>query len=680
MKTRIISPIFGTTESKSKSAIFLIILLMLTSLSSVAFVNSAMAQPEPTLLDPLTIPKYVDQLIIPPVYVPTYSVQFNPFRIVQNYKVDMSEFYQQILPTVDEDGNPTGFGPTKVWGYGGNVRDAVTRKFLGYVRNSPGPSFEIIRGIPAKVTWQNKITTPHMFAVDPTLHWANPNGMPMMLDPPFPAFPPGFEDAQANVTLVTHLHGGEVQSDFDGGPDQWWTANGLRGPAYSSLVPATPDSALYYYPNEQLPTTLWYHDHALGLTRINVMSGLAGFYLLRDLLDPVGWLLPKGKYEIPIAIQDRIFDTDGQIVFPHDGANPDIHPYWLPEFFGNAIMVNGKMWPNLNVDKGQYRFRVLDGSNARFYNFSLTVVGTGATLPFTLIGSDQGYLKSAVTLDRLVIAPGERADILVDFSGLASGTKIRMTNTAPAPFPDGAPGDPLGDPTLADFQNTVGQIMQFTVTANPGLRPKLLPPILNPTLVGSFPTLHAPDVTRTLPFFELMSEIDEPLGVFLNGQKWAGVMTEMPQVGATEDWWLVNPTGDAHPIHLHLVQFQLLYRIPFDAIAYEVDWMALNGPVPVPEDTIPTELSVIPYLTGPPILPTASERVWKDTIQAPPGFVTVIRVRFAPQKAPVTGPRAPSPGINKYPFDPTLGPGYVWHCHIIDHEDNEMMRPYKVLP
>jgi FtsP/CotA-like multicopper oxidase with cupredoxin domain len=183
-----------------------------------------------------------------------------------------------------------------------------------------------------------------------------------------------------------------------------------------------------------------------------------------------------------------------------------------------------------------------------------------------------------------------------------------------------------------------------------------------------------------LPFFEKMSEIGEPLGVFLNGQKYSGTVTEMPQVGATEDWWLVNPTGDTHPIHLHLVQFQLLYRIPFDATAYEDDWVALNGMPPLPEDTIPTELSVIPYLTGPPIMPTANERAWKDTIQTPPGFVTVIRVRFAPQNAPITGPKAPAPGINKYPFDPTYGPGYVWHCHIIDHEDNEMMRPYEVQP
>jgi len=323
--------------------------IMLLSLFTV--LGSTAVAANPTMLDPLSIPKYVDQLVIPPVYVPSYKIDWKPFKLVQEYKVDMSEFYQQILPTVDANGDPTGFGPSKVWGYGGNVKDAVTGKFLGYFRNSPGPTFEAIRGIPIRVTWQNKITTPHMFAVDPTLHWANPNNMPMP-DPPFTAFPPGYADAQYPVPLVTHLHGAEDRSDSDGGPEAWWTANGLRGPAYSSVIPAAPDSAVYYYYNEQLPTTLFYHDHALGLIRINVASGLAGFYLIRDLLNPVEWLLPKGRYEIPIAIQDRSFNTDGSMWFPSVGNNPDIHPYWQPEFFGNTIMVNGKLWPNLNVDRG----------------------------------------------------------------------------------------------------------------------------------------------------------------------------------------------------------------------------------------------------------------------------------------------------------------------------------------
>ena len=178
--------------------------------------------------------------------------------------------------------------------------------------------------------------------------------------------------------------------------------------------------------------------------------------------------------------------------------------------------------------------------------------------------------------------------------------------------------------------------------------------------------------------FEAMSPADEPLGLFLNGQKWGGVLTETPRVGSTEDWWLVNPTADTHPIHTHLTQFQLVYRIPFNATAYEADWMALNGMVPVPEDVVPQTLSVEPYLIGPPELPTANEKAWKDTIQTHPGYVTVIRIRWAPQDAPIYGPHAPKAGVNLYDFNPTTGPGYVWHCHILEHEDNEMMRPYRV--
>ena len=358
------------------------------------------------------ISKYTDQLVIPPIYIPKNIYDRCGNLIRQEYKISMTEFYQQILPS--------GYPQTKVWGYGGQAKDAVTGKYLGFVRNSPAPTFEAIKNVPIKVKWTNYIKE-SMFPVDPTLHWANPNNMPMTIDPPYPDFPPGFEDAQSTVPLIPHLHGAEVKSTSDGGPKAWFTANGIHGDDYNTVRPTSANSAIFYYPNEQSATTLWYHDHALGMTRLNVMSGLAGFYLLRDnnkRSDYVAHRLPKGKYEIPIAIQDRSFNTDGSMWFPSEGNNPDVHPYWGPEFFGNTLMVNGKLWPNLNVDRGQYRFRILDGSNARFYNLKLSIEGTSETIPFTQIGSDGGYLKSAVKLNSLVIAPGERVDILVDFSKL----------------------------------------------------------------------------------------------------------------------------------------------------------------------------------------------------------------------------------------------------------------------
>src|SRR3990170_3255893 len=265
----------------------------------------------------------------------------------------------------------------------------------------------------------------------------------MMPTPPFEPFPPGYPEAQSPVPLVAHLHGGEVQSYFDGGPDEWFTSDGKQGLGYSTLIPTNNNSAVYYYPNMQQPATLWYHDHALGVTRINVMSGLAGFYFLRDPADPIAPLLPSGKYEVPLAIQDRTFLTDGSFWFPNVGINPTTdHPYWMPEFFGNTIMVNGKVWPNMNVDRTMYRLRLLDGSNARLYTLTFVDQSTGMPLPIIQIGTDGGYLKAPVSLTQLTIAPGERAVILVDFRGLAPGTKVLLKNSAKAPFPAGTAADP----------------------------------------------------------------------------------------------------------------------------------------------------------------------------------------------------------------------------------------------
>ncbi len=677
-----------------KTIAFLTIMMFLATtiiaMGNVEVTNAQDGVDQPTL-DPLSIPKYTNQLVIPPVYVPQWTYDCNKRQWVQEYKVDMTEFYEQILPTIDALGNPTSFNQTKVWGYGGNAKDAVTGKYLGYFRNSPGATFETTNNHPVRVTWINKITSPSMFAVDPTLHWANPTNISMdeammqAMAGLAPPYPPGYNgssiivgnvttnpdawNAQSPVPLVTHVHGAEVQSTSDGGPNQWFTANGIHGADYRTTEKTSNNSAVYYYPNQQEATTIWYHDHALGMTRLNVMSGLAGFYLIRDPCDQIADKLPKGKYEIPLAIQDRSFNLDGSMWFPSTGNNPDMHPYWNPEFFGNTIMVNGKVWPNLNVDRGQYRFRVLDGSNARFYNLSLSIAGTNQTLPFTMIGTEGGYLQSAVKLNSTLIAPGERADILVDFSKLAPGTKVIMINDANAPYPSGETADP----------QTTGQIMQFTVGGNCGFKAKNLPAILNPTLKGTFPTLKTNSANRTLPFFEVADMItDSPLAIYLNGQTWDGVLTETPRVGSTEDWYLVNPTMDTHPIHLHLVMFQVVCRIPINASGYQADWIALNGEPPLPNNATPTTLSINNYIIGPPEKPNATELGWKDTVKSPPGYVTVIRVRWAPQDSPVSGPCAPRPGVNQYSFDPTIGPGYVWHCHIIDHEDNEMMRPYKV--
>ena len=645
---------------------------VLAMLLSGVFLASAVPA-APVLLDPKTIPKYVNQLVAAiPYYDPTNVTDSNGNVIRQDYTVNMTYFREQILPlgTPLVGANPAG---TQVWGYQGKVK-LVGGGTLASFANSPSASFIATRGIPSNVTWVNNIDVPQFLPVDPTINWANPNGMTTPTAP-FTLFPPGYATAQSPVPLVPHLHGGEVQSFSDGGPNAWFTYNGLLGPTYSTngAFSTTPSNkATYYYPNAQNPTTLWYHDHAMGMTRLNVMSGLAGFYLLKDpqtgqVTTPTAANLdqyltqhfPYGVSEIPIAIQDRSFYANGELWFPTVGINPTIHPYWMPEFFGNTIMVNGKVWPNLDVTQGWYRFRVLDGSNARFYTLSFD-----NKMPFTVIGTEGGYLQQAAVLNSITIAPGERADILVDFSAVPIGTKVILTNSAKAPFPGGAPADP----------KTVGQIMQFTVkaaSANPGASAPVIPVGLNPTLpLGVFPTLPAPPTTqqRVRTLFEVQGPAG-PLMVTVNGQVFDGVLTEVPKNGTTEDWIIVNLTADTHPIHTHLASFQLVSRQSFQAAKYMKDWLAINAPnvPPFPMNYVPISLPPTPYLQGKATPALPNEMGWKDTVQMNTGEVTIIRIRFLQQDG------------QAYPFDPSQGPGYVWHCHIVDHEDNEMMRPYAVV-
>lgn len=593
-----------------------------------------------TLLDPKSIPKFTQELPIPPVYKPRRLRDTKTEKTISHvYVISIVNSEQQLLPA--------GFPKTEVWGYEGNVVDPCSGETIENFKSTPGATFEAIRNIPVNVQWINKLKTPHSLPVDPTLHWADPNNLGMVMPDEVPPFPTGLPLAQKPVPIVPHLHGGEVNSIYDGNPEAWFTFDEKkRGAEFVT--------SFYQYPNTQLPTTLWYHDHALGITRLNVVMGLAGFYIIRDPNNPLdhpGRILPHRKYEIPLVIQDRNFNTDGSISFPSSGDNPEIHPYWQPEYFGNVIMVNGKVWPNLNVERTLYRFRVLNGSNARFYNLKLS-----NTMDFYQIGSDGGYLSEPVKLNSLLIAPGERADILVDFSSCAPCTEIILQNTANAPFPGGPPLDP----------DSEGTIMRFTVTDCECKKAKKIPQKLS-----CIQELNPDSPNRTLVLFEV-GGAGGPVEVLLNGQKWSAPISELPVVGSTEMWEIVNLTMDAHPIHLHLVQFQLKNRQLFRMEDYTNEWIILNGEPPLNH---PTEVLLVDqYLDGPIIPPDANETGWKDTIRAMPNEVTRILVRFAPQDAVSS-----EPGVNLYPFNPSLGPGYVWHCHILDHEDNEMMRPYKIL-
>ena len=593
-----------------------------------------------TALDPTTLTKYLDPLVIPPEMAPTTPGG-------THYEIGVWQIQQQVLPSDYP-------ALTTVWGYGANQTTA----------NYPGYTIEATKGVPITVRWTNNLVysngtyIQHPLAVDQTLHWADP--LMQMFN---------FNPYTGPVPLVTHLHGGEVESASDGGPNAWFT------PGFA-MTGAGWVKETYDYPNEQPPTTLWYHDHALGITRLNVYMGLAGFYLLRDPAVEAPLNLPgpapqigdaSGTVyrEIPIAIQDRSFNTDGSLAFPTVGNIHGIHPVWNPEFFGDTIVVNGIVWPYLNVEPMKYRFRFLDGSNARFYSLKLIYEGNGTAGPaFNQIGSDGGYLATPVLLNdpgnvsspRLTIAPGERADVIIDFSGIAPGPNFILDNNAVTPFPSGNPVD----------ANTA-QIMQFRVVASTGNDTSTIPASLN-TIVP----LTGAKLTRSLTLNEVLVG-GLPEIMVLDGKKWGAPITEQPEYGTTEIWEFINLTMDTHPMHLHLVQFQLVSRQAFDVMGYTAAYDVANPVIPVPVGGNYTPVDVTPYLypgagniTG----PDPNEAGWKDTVQSNPGEVTRIIARFTP-----TGS---APGTT-FGFDPTAGSGYVWHCHIIDHEDNEMMRPFQVM-
>jgi FtsP/CotA-like multicopper oxidase with cupredoxin domain len=354
---------------------------------------------------------------------------------------------------------------------------------------------------------------------------------------------------------------------------------------------------------------------------------------------------------------------------------------------------------------------MLDGSNARFYNVWLQNLATGSMGPAIVqVGVDGGLLDTPVRLDpnlgqKLLLAPGERGDIIIDFSNIAPGTVLTLMNDANAPYPSGDPVE----------VGTTDRIMQFVVNGQMvnkanhtkhGMDRSQIPdrlrkvPIVKLTDFLGRPAVKA-DIIRQLTLNEVEGE-EGPAMALINNSRYTdmpemgmfGALTEDPVEGTTEIWQLINLTMDAHPIHLHLVQFQLVSRQDFDMEQYMTDYensftgvnggmsgmlMGAEGPpfqykLKNADGAIGGNLPVTPYLLGSPILPDANERGWKDVIKVYPNQVLTFIVRFAPTDLPAFLPKA----FLRYGFDPAKGPGYVWHCHILEHEDNDMMRPMSV--
>lgn len=409
--------------------------------------------------------------------------------------------------------------PTTLWGFDD-----------GTGARSPGPTIEARTGSPIEVTWQNELPATHVLGVDPCLA------------------------ADTVPRSVIHLHGGHVPQASDGYPEDAVAPGG---------------QIVDDYPNKQPAATLWYHDHTMGITRLNVQMGLAGFYLIRD-ADEDALGLPSGADEIALMITDHTFGPDGQIQYPAT---------WQPEVLGDKILVNGVVWPYLMVPKGKVRFRILDGSGSRMYQLALSNAAS-----FYQIGTDGGLLAAPVQTSEVDLMPGQRADIVIDFATFAPGTQIILKN--------------VGDP--------VPNVMKFIVTSAAG-HTAPLPQTLR-TITAMDPATAV--TTRDL---HLTQRTDSCTGnaFTIDNRAWSDI-TETPMLGDTEIWNFHNDTGTAHPMHLHLVQLQVV---------------------------------------GHP------ELGWLDTVTVPAHQTVSVIATFTDY-------------AGKFPY----------HCHMLPHEDNAMMRQFEVLP
>jgi FtsP/CotA-like multicopper oxidase with cupredoxin domain len=647
-------------------------------------------------LDPTAVPRFVTPLVVPPVMPRAGTIVQRGGKNVDYYEISMRQISQQILPA--------GLPATTVWAYG--AKAARTNRGL-LVHHAPSLTIEAQWNRPVRVKWVNELVDenggylPHLLPVDPTLHWANPPGGTTGRDarPTYDETPGPYSGP---VPIVTHVHGAVgVGDESDGYAEAWYlpaaedipdgyAVEGTWYPFFRDKARAAhgvewgPGYAVFQYPNAQRAATLWYHDHALGMTRLNVYAGPAGFFVVRGGPAGDGAVLdsrtgavavlpgpaprendkfpPNKRYrEIPIAIQDRAFNDDGSLFYPETRAffdgiegpylpETDVSPIWNPEFFGNTIMVNGNTWPFLEVERRRYRFRFLNGCQSRFLILDLSgIPGVEAWQ----IGNEGGFLAAPYEITgpgegRLLMAPAERADVIVDFANVPVGSHV-LRNVGPdEPFGGGSPAFPPDEPGEGEFPvadpATTGQVLQFRVVpaveADDTTPPRflVLPPVAPlPSAVRTRPLALLEEMSADFedaPAAAVLGTVEEGTAVH---RMWADPVTENPAVGDVETWEFHNFTADAHPMHVHEGVFQVVDRQPitFDEHMGHVHEVELAGPARPPE----------PWESG-----------WKDTVVAYPGEVTRIRMHF------------PVPGQ------------FVWHCHIVEHEDNEMMRPYRIGP
>ncbi|WP_411964587.1 multicopper oxidase family protein [Haloferax sp. YSMS24] len=555
---------------------------------------------------------------------------------VDYYEISMTEFQQQVLPSTMGD------KPTTLWGYGGTY---------------PGATIEARPEREVKVKWINELGTDwegnsrngkHLLSVDDRVHGAD-HGVP-------------------EIRTVVHLHGGVVSELDDGYSEAWVTPDGETIDDYGSNSPV-PYKQTKEYPNRQEPGTLWYHDHALGITRLNVYAGLAGFYLLRE---PVENSLPTGEYEIPILLQDRSFEADGSLLYP-DGTDDGFEA----EFWGDVPVVNGKAYPYLEVEPRKYRFRFLNGSNGRTFNLKFYNVGEASydDVPvMEQIGVDLGFLDDVVTVGpggmvpSLLLSGAERADVVVDFSDF-EGEEFFVDNGTGIPYA-GEDFVPRGDTSIdVDMR----EMLKIKVTEPLSAPDESIPSDQFLKLIGRAidrydfePPVIDSGVTRTFTLDSTTLDVGEDIDYdshFLDLSLWSDEDAVVkPTLDTSEVWQFVNMTGDSHPIHIHLVDMEVLDRHEFEWLDEEHGGDAAGAYGEAAEPYVNGETTDRPdwedYVEFTNVVnpPTPNNAVKKDTVLVNPNEMLRVKAAF------------------------TGFPGrYVWHCHILEHEDQEMMLPYEVV-
>jgi spore coat protein A len=591
-------------------------------------------------LDPVNIPRFVNTLN-PNVLAlgsPDFEYQPSGTAVVtlQNgkharvplYHVGAYQIQEDLgLGLKDANGNPI---KTKVYAWGTSAATATY----------PGRTFNVRSRKAIAVQWTNGLTSEtHLLPVDPTVLGPNADST----GKPYYSVDPTTNQVTftSGIPISPHLHGGHTDAAYDGTPQEWRTATGPNqqvGPDFTSNP--------YVYDNTQEAATLFYHDHMIGLTAYNNYAGLNGLYIIHDRNENkliANHRLPSESYDIPLAIQDRTFTTGGQLYYPAQPPKGTTATYPSIEManFGDTILVDGQAWPVMHVEPRMYRFRLLDGSNSRFYDLQFSIQDQSPNQPseqkFFQIGTDGGLLKKPVPLDHVLIAPGERADVVVDFSKLAGKTLI-VTNDAKAPYPTGSTAN---NPN----PQTTGQVMEFVVDqplnrAIPDAYRFSTTQRMNTTIV---PFAHV-DKTRKLALYSTKDQYGRTLlGVgTLAGPVSLEASDADPPIkikqGAVEKWEFYNTTDHTHPMHVHQVEFLVISQQQFQFT------------------TTSTGGIKITRLIGKPSRPAPNEAGWKDTVQVNPGEVVTVEAKF------------------------DLPGKYVTHCHILEHEDHDMINYFEVLP